>query len=606
MRPDRSFGPGMLRGRHGRFGTLLVIAAMLVAGSRGSLAQRPGAPDAAEQNAGQPKVATQHQPAGDDAQPEVQAGRSKLPAGQRDRLLAVLAIARIGGGDATSSAATYGAFEAARFGNRPTTGQPAGTGQSAPTPGGAGGAAFADFGSLMQLIETVVVPDTWEALGGPSAMSPYPQGIFLDPRATVRRESELPEDAVAMLREVLGRRGIAESEAWEARNRPPDAWRSAARIRCVSLGGLLKHRAEVQAAGGAVPDEMNYLAGLSTVRFVWIDDDDIVLAGRVGGIDRSDRWYVDRETGRGAIQLSDLAVSLGAATAERPFGCTIDPSTEGLQRAVAVGESIRSGRVAMGKAAEAFGQALGPQRVEVFGTPADTSLAARLVEADRHMKRLALGKESMPGRVRNYLDFVNVHIDRGPPDELLLRLWFTAEPMAMRSDRAGTAFELAGSAMRLSGQNERALASGRRGELTVDVRTESFVEEFNERFAEIRAAYPIYGSLEAVFQAAAVAEVIHRHAPEDSIAGGLVESLLAVATADVATDPAPVEVDSIVANHSVRHGRKRHHLLIASGGVSVDPRQGLTDKSIHYGSIATLDDATATRPPAADPWWWDR
>ena len=49
-----------------------------------------------------------------------------------------------------------------------------------PAAGGrGGGGAFADFGSLMSLIETTVVPDTWEALGGPSTMAPYPQNLSL-------------------------------------------------------------------------------------------------------------------------------------------------------------------------------------------------------------------------------------------------------------------------------------------------------------------------------------------------------------------------------------------------------------------------------------------
>jgi general secretion pathway protein D len=45
--------------------------------------------------------------------------------------------------------------------------------------GGRGGAALADFDSLMTLIQTTVVPDTWEALGGPSTMSPYAQNLSL-------------------------------------------------------------------------------------------------------------------------------------------------------------------------------------------------------------------------------------------------------------------------------------------------------------------------------------------------------------------------------------------------------------------------------------------
>ena len=43
----------------------------------------------------------------------------------------------------------------------------------------AGGGSFADFQSLIDLIQTTVVPDTWEALGGPSTMAPYPQNLSL-------------------------------------------------------------------------------------------------------------------------------------------------------------------------------------------------------------------------------------------------------------------------------------------------------------------------------------------------------------------------------------------------------------------------------------------
>ncbi|MEC7407252.1 MAG: hypothetical protein VYB72_00455, partial [Planctomycetota bacterium] len=45
--------------------------------------------------------------------------------------------------------------------------------------GAGGGGSFADFQSLIDLIQTTVVPDTWEALGGPSTMAPYPQNLSL-------------------------------------------------------------------------------------------------------------------------------------------------------------------------------------------------------------------------------------------------------------------------------------------------------------------------------------------------------------------------------------------------------------------------------------------
>ena len=45
--------------------------------------------------------------------------------------------------------------------------------------GGGGGASFADFTSLIDLIQTTVSPDTWEALGGPSTMREYAQNLSL-------------------------------------------------------------------------------------------------------------------------------------------------------------------------------------------------------------------------------------------------------------------------------------------------------------------------------------------------------------------------------------------------------------------------------------------
>ncbi|MEL6110092.1 MAG: hypothetical protein AAFU85_29110 [Planctomycetota bacterium] len=38
---------------------------------------------------------------------------------------------------------------------------------------------FANFDELMQLIEETTVPETWESLGGPESMEPYPRNLSL-------------------------------------------------------------------------------------------------------------------------------------------------------------------------------------------------------------------------------------------------------------------------------------------------------------------------------------------------------------------------------------------------------------------------------------------
>lgn len=46
-------------------------------------------------------------------------------------------------------------------------------------PGGMGGAALADFDSLIDLIQTTVAPDTWQDVGGPGSISPFPTNLSL-------------------------------------------------------------------------------------------------------------------------------------------------------------------------------------------------------------------------------------------------------------------------------------------------------------------------------------------------------------------------------------------------------------------------------------------
>ena len=54
-----------------------------------------------------------------------------------------------------------------------------GFGSSGSPTGAGGGSSFADFDSLIDLIQTTVSPDTWDALGGPSTMREYSQNLSL-------------------------------------------------------------------------------------------------------------------------------------------------------------------------------------------------------------------------------------------------------------------------------------------------------------------------------------------------------------------------------------------------------------------------------------------
>jgi hypothetical protein len=462
---------------------------------------------------------------------------------------------------------------------------------------GAGGGSFADFQSLMDLIQTTIVPDTWEALGGPSSMSPYPQGVYVDPAGTVIECESLPvDDGLAQLKSLLGEgAGNQDSEL---------SWRQATKMRCVSLRRLLDVWTENRVRGAMPSEAMLQMAGLSRIQYLFIDEDDIVLAGPVGGIETRDGWHVDRVSGLTTLRFDFFLACLAAATGNQPFGCTIDPTTQGLQNAAKVAAAVQTDKLPIGQADTAMVTALGMQRVDVFGTAGDTPMGCLMVEADRHMKQLALGLEPMPEGARNYFDVVEKHLDAGVPNDLLLRLWFTSAPRPVRADAERTVFELAGTPVRLSGQNEHAMASGQRGNVTRDPRSEEFVADFNRNWHAIRGTYPIYGALESIYRTASAAELMHRYA-DSTRQRALMESLISSSPSSMFQMNNPRQVLSIARMHSIRKGRKTHHVLLASGGVSVDARHTLVSKIADYPSLSSLNRPAKNPPKLIHKWWWD-
>ena len=51
------------------------------------------------------------------------------------------------------------------------------------------------------------------------------------------------------------------------------------------------------------------------IQYIFLDGDDIILAGPVGGIDSQDGWFRDRRSGLNPLRLDFLATTLASATA---------------------------------------------------------------------------------------------------------------------------------------------------------------------------------------------------------------------------------------------------------------------------------------------------
>jgi hypothetical protein len=293
-----------------------------------------------------------------------------------------------------------------------------------------------------------------------------------------------------------------------------------------------------------------------------------------------------------------------AAQNRQPFGCSIDPTDRAIADALTAAEKIRRKATPLPAAAAAIQQALGRQRVRIFGISGEQPLAWLLVEADRHMKQLALGEQPMPDGVPSYFDAIDRHIAAGVPHAQLLRLWFTGAPMSVRAGPERLTFELSGTPLKLARENQIPDRFGGRADAPADVRLTEFVESFNRNLPAIVDRYPLYGALLSVYRAAAVAELIHRHGEHKAMQKAY-PPLVDSSHAGSDRFPVPREVDSIAVMHTVRDGRQRHHVLIASGGVWVKPQSTLARAVGRYPPLGNARPEATDRPQANKYWWWD-
>jgi len=165
---------------------------------------------------------------------------------------------------------------------------------------------------------------------------------------------------------------------------------------------------------------------------------------------------------------------------------------------------------------------------------------------------------------------------------------------------------LSGRPLKLASEDQRPDAAGNRQVAKMDSRSIRFTKAFNKDFDAIANAYPIYRSLESLYLAAGVAELMRQHMPAtafEQVFGPLSEGSIGTALMGW---QAPRAVDSIAVMHSVTHRGKRHHMIVASGGVMVEPAATISGEVVTYDSLATVRPSETARPASVDRWWWNQ
>ncbi|HUY89185.1 MAG TPA: DUF1598 domain-containing protein [Pirellulales bacterium] len=516
------------------------------------------------------------------------------PPRQRDQWLSSIAQAQAGIGEKSGSLST-----ASQIRDDVVREQTLGT-MSA---GAQGGGGNADFQSLIELITTTIQPTSWDEVGGPGAIQSYQNGVYVDASGVVRRietenrtHSRLAELRRAAER-VLGAGDVRQASA----------------LRKISLPRLEREIQMRQAAGRPLDEDMQVLAGLQRIQYVLVypETGDLVLAGPAGDwkVDRENR-LVSADNGRPVVQLEDLVLLLRHVyhSPDGEFGCSIDPTQEGLAKAQAfLAESskkpIKAG--GRGKWLEQLRSQIGRQTVRVFGIDPGSRVAHTIVEADYRMKLVGIGLEDGTLDVPSYLKMMNVPAGQAPPPMDVLRWWFAVNYDAVRTSADRDAYELSGQGVKVLSESELLAANGKQVHTGKSEELNSaFAHNFTKHFPALAAKYPVYADLQNIFDLALVASLVKAEGLADR-AGWQMLLFDDPRQFVLSRGQAPQEVDTVI-NHRVVN--RVHVVAAVSGGVTADCSSLVKTGAIQLDRKGTLGSQRGRSKPEQVPhanWWWD-
>lgn len=376
-------------------------------------------------------------------------------------------------------------------------------------------------------------------------------------------------------------------------------------MRKVSLPRLERAYAALREAGQPVPAEMQYLAGLQRIDYLFVDPDgrDVVLCGPAEGFAPDDQQrMLGLTTGRPAIRLDDLVVALRAVARGRSsIGCSIDPEES---RLAALQQYVRQNSTPINSAGAKrryarMAEILGLERVSVWGVPDDSHFARVLVEADYTMKRISLGTE--PSGVRGIPSYLSLIT---PSGNSMQRWWFAPYYEAIHAADDGTAFQITGQRVQLLGQEEKVSAGGGRSDFAFTrASTQKFAQLFTEHYPELAQNSPVFAQLQNLFDLAVVSALLQKAGVPQRI-GWRGDELLD--RAEVESYRVPLQVPSAAMTRPARGGT----MLGLIGGVTLDPAmvvQHLVTRGTPQAEAARQLRVRSLAPAGSDAgqWWWD-
>ncbi|HEX6962134.1 MAG TPA: DUF1598 domain-containing protein [Lacipirellula sp.] len=476
--------------------------------------------------------------------------------------------------------------------------------QATPGDGAEGGAASADFDSLIDLITSTVEVESWAENGtGEGDIQPFFNGVYVDAAGALRMRDGAPRATLAAVREAGAAKPQAAGEA---------SARAASRLRYVSLPRLEAAIADCQRRHAPLDPAMLTLAGLQRISFVLVypETGDLVVAGPAGDWQTTPTGaIVSVDTGRPVVRLDDLLTLWRRQQTEKTgaFGCSIVPRQKALARTQDFLTATSAQPLEPGtrrKWLAGLRDNLGVQDVEYYNIDPDTRVAGLLLAADYHMKLVGMGlAEGVPG-VKSYLATVRVGQGGELPPMSILRWWFAMPATEVEASPEHDAFALAQRCVEVLSENEMLAARGERvhtGES--EPLNKLFADSFTREFAALVDKYPVYGELERVFELALALALVEREGLAEKTAW-TPTLLLDAQRLRLPKVISPRTVETVV-NHRLVGGR--HIIAGISGGVWMDGGKSLrvAENSGPTGKLEIVKKHASAGDGSHPAWWWD-
>jgi hypothetical protein len=379
----------------------------------------------------------------------------------------------------------------------------------------------------------------------------------------------------------------------------------AAELRMISLRGLQAAVAASKELGEVLPSEVEYLAGLQRIEYVFVDEDkqDIVIAGPAEPWTvRGDGSVVGKVSGGSTMRLADLMVAFQSIESARREGisCSIEPTPEGRRR---LQQFLRRVKLRPGQNPSVFEdsmkEAFGPQTIQLTGVDTESRFARTLVAADYQMKRLAMALRPSPVKgLPSYLDMSKNSRQSANQNP---RWWMACNYDALVKSEDGLSWKLSGQGVKTLTEQDIVQDDGTvQGGGKTDKLAQQWAEKMTEKFSELSKEISVFADLQNLMDITVVATLINQEKLDDIADIDLSVLKGQVGAVQLTSYSVPKVVDPQCSFVRGRTG----WTVTASGGVEINADAVVQNQSSDEKVAEVRSNSLAAN--GSESWWWNQ